>query len=276
MRNVLLVLSSVICGGLLATLLTLYATRKRPEEVPAAADPSSESIEDLQKRKLRAEIQELVRPSHRKPAVILASASAVAALLGVGAQGWLTRINIAQARLDQSRAEVLRDSAEAAVQGLRTDSVRLAQQNQSLEATAQQIILGLQAQQDSLKQKARAAGVVLASTSPPPSGGAGLDRAFEQLYSDQPAVRLRAYDALTTTFGRDTTLVPKLLAFARTRTENLNGTYNALVLLSHLDPSRLRPHVDEIRAFTAEVRSPQNPRISERADVLDNRLPRGR
>ena len=94
-----------------------------------------------------------------------------------------------------------------------------------------------------------------------------------ELFSDQSPVRLRAYDGLMSSYSADPQLVPDLLLFASKHRDNLNGIYNTLVVLSHLNKAQLEPHVTEIEAFAREV-EPLGPKIKERVDKLLGRLPR--
>jgi hypothetical protein len=74
-------------------------------------------------------------------------------------------------------------------------------------------------------------------------------------------------------YSNDPALVPELLSYARTRTDNEDGIYNTLVVLSHINRGeRLRPYVDEIRQFAQSVES-IGPRIKGRVAKLLDRLP---
>jgi hypothetical protein len=270
MQSIQLAITGFLVGALLFALIAWLLMNRRSDR--AAPLEGSETIEDLQKLKLKVEIQDLTRPAYRKPTVMIAGAGAVAALLGVLAQGWLSKINGAKADLDRARAEVLRDSArvqlgriehqmgmtQVHVASLRQDSIRIQGQLVSLEDEATRLL--------TLRNCSVRSGPLAQPST------AEIESVFEQLYSDSPAVRLRAYDALMTKFNRDVELVPKLLSFARAHESNLNGTYNALVVFSHLDRDRTRPYADPIRDFAQEV-SPRGSRIAQRARILLNRLP---
>lgn len=106
----------------------------------------------------------------------------------------------------------------------------------------------------------------------PPAGDPALQAVIAELFSDRAPVRLRAYDQLMADFRRDPALVPSLLAFARENSGNLNGIYNTLVVLSHVDRTLLRPHVQEVRDFAKDV-EPLGPRIRDRVRTLLQRLP---
>jgi chromosome segregation ATPase len=92
------------------------------------------------------------------------------------------------------------------------------------------------------------------------------------LFSDQPATRLRAYNGVMTYYSTDAALIPELLEYARDHPDNANGTYNTLVVLSHLNKEQLRPHITQIEAFAKDVK-PMGPKIEERVERLVKRLP---
>jgi len=98
------------------------------------------------------------------------------------------------------------------------------------------------------------------------------NQAVSDLFNDQPAVRLRAYSAIMDNYGTDPALIPELLFYARAHTNNENGIYNTLVVLSHLNKAQLKPHVAEIQAFAKGVET-MGPKIKDRVDKLLSRLP---
>lgn len=95
---------------------------------------------------------------------------------------------------------------------------------------------------------------------------------IEQLYDPSPAVRVKAYGALLPQYRADATLVAEVLAVARQHPDDANGTYNALVVLSHMDAATLRAERDEIESFARGAQR-IGPRVAERADTLIRRLP---
>jgi hypothetical protein len=96
--------------------------------------------------------------------------------------------------------------------------------------------------------------------------------AIRQLFDPSGAVRVRAYSALLPLYANDPTLVPEILAVAREHPRSANGTYNALVVLSHMNAASLRPHRAEIVAFAEEAQR-IGPRVAERARTLVRRIP---
>jgi chromosome segregation ATPase len=114
----------------------------------------------------------------------------------------------------------------------------------------------------------------LRATNQPATSGSSISRsqAISDLFSDDPATRLRAYNVLIGNYGADPALIPELLTYARANVSNQNGVYNTLVVLSHLNKAQLKPHVAEIQGFAKDV-EPIGPRIKERADKLVGRLP---
>jgi hypothetical protein len=96
---------------------------------------------------------------------------------------------------------------------------------------------------------------------------------IQDLFAPTASVRTEAYRQLMSRYDTSPDLVPELLAYARSHMENENGVYNTLVILSHLNYAKL-PDVDypAIRQF-AELARAKGPRISQRADILLERLP---
>jgi len=74
-----------------------------------------------------------------------------------------------------------------------------------------------------------------------PQTGHSRQTLIADLFSDQSSVRLRAYNALMSDYSADTKLVPDLLSFASKHRDNLNGIYNTLVVLSHLNKAQFWP-----------------------------------
>jgi hypothetical protein len=106
----------------------------------------------------------------------------------------------------------------------------------------------------------------------PATAGPGLQATVVDLFSERAPDRLRAYDHLIVEYGRDPALIPSLLTHARENRSNLNGIYNALVVLNSVDRTLLTPHVQEIRDFAQGVQS-LGPRIRTRAQEVLGRLP---
>jgi hypothetical protein len=104
---------------------------------------------------------------------------------------------------------------------------------------------------------------------------ANRKEAIAQLFDQRAAVRVRAYGELLPRYADDPTLVPEILEVARTQPDNANGTYNALVVLSHMKASTLGVHRAEIIAF-AEQSQRVGPRVADRAQTLIRRVPAGR
>lgn len=123
---------------------------------------------------------------------------------------------------------------------------------------------------DNLLAASAAAAPARLATVPPDR--ANRADAIRQLWDPSSAVRVRAYGALLPHYANDSTLVPEILAVAREQPRNANGTYNALVVLSHMNAASLRPHRAEIVAFAEEAQR-IGPRVAERARTLIRRVP---
>jgi hypothetical protein len=97
---------------------------------------------------------------------------------------------------------------------------------------------------------------------------------FDDLFSEQPSVRVGAYRTLLEELTSDPTKIPELMKYARAHQDNEDGIYNTLVVLSHLNRDLLKPYVGQIQIFCRELQSGQvGPRIKDRIDKLLSRLP---
>lgn len=93
-----------------------------------------------------------------------------------------------------------------------------------------------------------------------------------QFFGESRAVRQAAYESLLSGWSADSTIIPELIANARDNKTNADGVYNALVFLSHMNRDALKPHVAEIKIFSAEMES-IGPKTKARAEILRSRLP---
>jgi hypothetical protein len=93
-----------------------------------------------------------------------------------------------------------------------------------------------------------------------------------QFFSESRATRQAAYESLVSGWSADSTIIAELIAAARDNKANVDGVYNSLVFLSHMNRDALSPHVEEIRRFSQEMEG-IGPRTKARAEVLRSRLP---
>ena len=100
--------------------------------------------------------------------------------------------------------------------------------------------------------------------------------AITRLFNKDPAVRVRAYGELLPRYADDPMLVDEILEIADTQQNqnNANGTYNALVVLSHMNAKALSRRRKDIIAF-AERSQGIGPRVADRARTLIKRVPAG-
>jgi hypothetical protein len=119
-------------------------------------------------------------------------------------------------------------------------------------------------------------GSMVGGDPPAPAAGGGPARsranAIAQLFDPSGAVRVRAYGALLPLYANDQDLVPEILAEAKKHPGDPNGTYNALVVLSHMNRTSLKRDRRDIIAF-AESSQRIGPRVAERARTLIARVP---
>ena len=93
----------------------------------------------------------------------------------------------------------------------------------------------------------------------------------EQLFAPTARVRGTAYDEIMAHYASSPDLVPALLKYAENHTDNFNGIYNTLVVLSHLDLKSLGADLPAIRASAESVRK-NGEKTSDRVDKLIWRL----
>lgn len=101
-----------------------------------------------------------------------------------------------------------------------------------------------------------------------------VDILIEGLFASSASERGRSYDELMSNYSASSDLIPNLLDYASKNPSNTNGVYNTLVVLSHLDYSKIK-NVDTqaIREFAENVRG-KGPKTAQRVDKLLSRLPR--
>jgi TolA-binding protein len=248
-----------------------------------------------------------VKVKQKRTAVLLTAASLVLVIAGISLMVYFSKqvktkidqVNELEAQLAQRQTDLktaedefrtlsdrnfeLRHETENAQAQLETtrqevsDALDKLEQinNSPLPANAKEVLMDAISKIRDVKDAVNRAETILkatnqATTSPAP--GISLDHAISDLFSNDPATRLRAYNVLMDSYGADPSLVPELLSYARANMSNQNGIYNTLVVLGHLNKTQLKPHVAEIQSFAKEV-EPAGPRIKERADKLVGRLP---
>lgn len=117
------------------------------------------------------------------------------------------------------------------------------------------------------------ANVPTASKVEPVSVEKGMDEMIAELFDDQSGVRKNAFQEIMVTYGDDPALIGGLIKYAEKDKKNLNGIYNTLVVLSHLDYSKLGDvNYDRIRSFAESVKD-NGPKTEERAEKLLASLP---
>lgn len=95
--------------------------------------------EQLELEKLKLEVEALQRPLHKSSAFWLGALSVLLALIGVVAQGYLTRIETANARAEMENARKIKADAEVAVQGLNEEKNQLTQDVAALRQEAENL-----------------------------------------------------------------------------------------------------------------------------------------
>jgi hypothetical protein len=225
-------------------------------------------MESATERRL-AKLEELERRESdglRKAAHIawgsVALAASVFALLVLGASWQLADL------------ERRRTALEARIATARAEMDALAPKLEELKA--QQLTpegrAALLSAEDDLAAARAAAGTEERPSPGSRSGPRPRSALVADLFARTAATRKGAYEQLMASSRSDESLVPELLDYARTHADNDNGTYNTLVVLSHIDRSSLRAHKAAIASYAESVK-PQGPRIAARAAKVLDRLP---
>ena len=97
------------------------------------------------------------------------------------------------------------------------------------------------------------------------------DLLIRQMFSNEGNQRADAYQQLLASWGNDESLIEAVIAHGSNNTSNLNGIYNTLVLLSHMQRDTIQKRKPEITAFTELVEG-KGEKIRQRAEVLRSRL----
>lgn len=92
-----------------------------------------------------------------------------------------------------------------------------------------------------------------------------------QLFDDKAEVRIAAANDLIGGWREDPKLVESLISYARANSQNSNGIYNTMVVLTNLDLKALKALETEVQKFSREVESngDMTKRLSEK---LRNKL----
>ncbi|HEU0014149.1 MAG TPA: hypothetical protein VFQ45_10720 [Longimicrobium sp.] len=180
------------------------------------------------------------------------------------------------AALTASRSRMVREGqADAAA----LDATR--RQLDSIQAALRQLSSGplsaaAQSQVNTVLRKTERAEQTVAAAeeaASPPGEAKSLDDLVSALFSPNAATRVRAYDALMAQHGRSPQLVPAVIARAEAEPDNMNGVYNALVVLNTVNAGVLRASMDRVVPFAASVKTDGRPRIAEQLRRLRERLP---
>ncbi|GAB3577114.1 hypothetical protein [Hymenobacter daeguensis] len=101
----------------------------------------------------------------------------------------------------------------------------------------------------------------------PTAGVAPLATQVAELFAPTAGRRGAAYQALMTYYATDPALVPALLARAQAEPNNLNGLYNALVVLGELKPLPPGTDMEAVRQFALASRG-KGARIAGRVEKV--------
>ena len=96
---------------------------------------------------------------------------------------------------------------------------------------------------------------------------------IRQLYDESPTTRRNAAQALLSGWPSDPGLIEELVPYATENLTNLNGTYNALVVLAQMQQDTIIQRKQQILDF-AKIAEPKGDRIAARVAILRDRLNR--
>jgi tetratricopeptide (TPR) repeat protein len=107
------------------------------------------------------------------------------------------------------------------------------------------------------------------ATAPQASTGAEqeLDRVVAQLFSNEDVARLRASALAVVEWGDDSTLVPRVVASARSHADDARGTLIALAVLQAVNPANVRAHRSLVSEFLSSAEQ-SGPLAADRAARL--------
>jgi hypothetical protein len=162
----------------------------------------------------------------------------------------------AMKQLDALQQTVAAGSARGAtgLGAVSTEVSKLQQNFAVIDATAGDANVGLQAAKPAVLRA-------------PTAGVAPLGKQVAELFAPTAGRRGAAYQALMSYYATDPNLVPALLAQARAEPSNLNGLYNALVVLGELKPLPPGTDMEAVRQFALASRA-KGPRIAGRAEKV--------
>jgi hypothetical protein len=214
-------------------------------------------------------------------------------MLAVGLATVAATTLYAVSRLRPLERQVAEKAAE--LQALERDGQRLADRNAALQDSVQKAEELLGRTRGELQQAAAAgspqvrslarsalqtlagqgadSAVVVTRTpdSVDPPASPALQAAIAGLFAERASARLQAYDRVVGEHADDPALVPALLAYGQAHQDNLNGIYNTLVVLSHLDRGKVAPYRDRVLFFAAAMEG-KGDRIAARVRTLRSRL----
>jgi hypothetical protein len=97
------------------------------------------------------------------------------------------------------------------------------------------------------------------------------DLLVRQLYGEDAQLRKDAYNQLVNSWSSDLSLVEELVRYGTENKSNVNGVYNAIVLLSHLQRDTIVKRREAILTF-AKLAEANGEKTAERVAILRGRL----
>ncbi|MCF6404870.1 hypothetical protein L3C95_18365 [Chitinophaga filiformis] len=254
-------------------------------------NPLDKVEQSLRIEELKLKVRELNKSEYKKISTWTGLVAIFVAVSGVITQGVLYEIKSVKAQNELDSALRKKDLANLEVRQLsqkrdslgmevrRLDSI-FARNTRNIEKISDELDnaqLGSNVALKVLREDVNATAIDLRSSSPSSRvrtvARKPLNTVIEELFSAKASVRGAAYNDLMTNYAESPQLVPSLLSYASGHKDNQNGIYNTLVVLGHLDYSKVPADVEDIRAFAAQV-TDNGPKTADRIEKLLRRLPR--
>jgi hypothetical protein len=235
-------------------------------------------IEELQLR-----VKALKKPEYAKISTWTGLVAIFVAVSGIIAQGILYQIKSAKAENELNSLISRKDAASLEIKllsrtrdSLKLERAKFEKDIEKMSDVATNDSLSAEQKLKAIKEGLNATAIDL---QPSTSGAAGkpaapksLNTAIEELFAPKAAVRGAAYNTLMTYYSTSPELLPSLLKYAGDHQDNQNGIYNTLVILGHLDYSKVPDNTEAVRSFAKQTAG-NGPRSAERAEKVLKRLP---
>lgn len=250
---------------------------------PDASDLLDAREQSLRIEELQLKIRSLKKPEYAKISTWTGLVAIFVAVSGIIVQGALYQIKSAKAQNELDSLVRRKDAASLEIKllaktrdSLRLERAKFEKDVEKMSDVASNESLSSEQKLKSITEGLNATVIELQPATSNLSGKAAvsksLNKAIEELFAPKAAVRGAAYNTLMTYYSASPELIPSLLKYAGDHQDNQNGIYNSLVILGHLDYSKVPADAQAVRAF-AEQTVNNGPKSAERVEKILKRLP---